>query len=141
MGLTILYWNTAGRKELAALALEGSREYNAIAISEPWINTYTNGVYCPRRSRYNVIYYSGRAALYIHKRHAAGTWEPSGGCDWCAATFTTREGPITIYSIYSPVESREWISPLTELAEHTPQERSIIVGDFNLHHPLWDREG
>ena len=67
MGLTILYWNTAGHKELTVLALEGSREYDVIAISEPWINMHTKGLYCPCRSQYMVIYYSGRAALYIHK--------------------------------------------------------------------------
>ena len=41
----ILYWNTRGTKPNIALALEGDEEYDILAILEPWINTFTNGVY------------------------------------------------------------------------------------------------
>jgi hypothetical protein len=35
MKLTIAYWNTAGSRENAALALEERREFDVIAIQEP----------------------------------------------------------------------------------------------------------
>ena len=142
MQLTVLYWNTAGSKTNDALALVERREYDVIALQEPWYNRQQKTTYCPARGRYRRIFGNGRAALYVHKRHGIGTWTQRTGQDWCSATFGEGSESITIWSVYSPnPQERPWQSPLTELAASAPRGRNVIVGDMNLHHPLWDREG
>jgi len=143
MKLTIMYWNIGGSKPCAALALANPREVDIIAIQEPWRNNHIKGAtYCPRAGKYTVIYAGGRAALYVHKRHGVTTWTQEAHNDWCSVTFGTGDDSLTIYSVYSPVvEGRTWESPITVLAEREPQGRNVVVGDVNLHHPLWDRWG
>lgn len=64
-------------------------------------------------------------------------WTHRGGHDWCAITLDTADGPLLIYSIYSPTESETlWISPIdTILATGPPRPRSVLVRDFILYHP------
>ncbi len=138
--ISVLYWNTAGSKACTAQALSDSNEYDIIATQEPWINPELKTTYCPAKGRYHRIYYSGRAALYIHKRFAIAAWEQEGGTDWCSVHL--KELNTTIWSIYS--ENRlgtDWNTPLTRLATREPRGSNVLVGDFNLHHPLWDSEG
>jgi hypothetical protein len=139
MKLTIVYWNTAVRDGLAAIALHDYREADVIAIQEPWVNKQTKTIYCPARSKYYRVYGEGRAALYIHKRHPPHTWEAEASLDWCRVVLCG----VTIWSIYSPIPSSQptWNSPLQLLASEYPTGPQVIVGDLNLHHPLWDRAG
>jgi hypothetical protein len=138
MRLTIAYWNTAGRNGLASIALNNSQEFDILAIQEPWYNKQIKTVYCPAQAKYRRIFSEGRAALYIHKRHPLNTWAADAGPDWCKVTL---QG-TTIWSIYSPIPTnQQWVSPLQKLAGEEPMGHQIIVGDLNLHHPLWDREG
>ena len=140
MKLSILYWNTAARNGLASIALNNSREVDLIAIQEPWFNKQTKTVYCPAQAKYQRVYSGeGRAALYIHKRHPPQTWDATAGLDWCRVVLHG----ITFWSIYSPIPSTQplWTSPLQKLAGEDPAGPQVIVGDLNLHHPLWDRAG
>ena len=140
MKLSILYWNTAARNGLASIALNNSREVDLIAIQEPWFNKQTKTVYCPAQAKYQRVYSGeGRAALYIHKRHPPPTWDATAGLDWCRVVLHG----ITFWSIYSPIPSTQplWTSPLQRLAGEDPAGPQVIVGDLNLHHPLWDRAG
>lgn len=140
MKLTIVYWNTDTRNGLASIALHDRREADVIAIQEPWFNQQTKTVYCPAQSKYRRIYSGeGRAVLYIHKRHPPLTWEADTGLDWCRIVLYG----VTIWSIYSPIPSTQspWTSPLQRLASEDPAGPQVIVGDLNLHHPLWDKVG
>ena len=140
MKLSILYWNTAARNGLASIALNNSREVDIIAIQEPWFNKQTKTVYCPAQVKYQRVYSGeGRAVLYIHKRHKPQTWDATAGLDWCRVVIHG----ITVWSIYSPIPSTQpiWTSPLQRLAGENPVGPQVIVGDLNLHHPLWDRAG
>jgi len=103
MKLSIAYWNIAGSKPLAALALEDSVEYDIIAIQEPWVNPHTGGTYALGRGRYTVVYRSGNAAIYVHKRHAREAWEPGIGSNWSRVTFGEGDQVLNIWSIYSPI--------------------------------------
>jgi hypothetical protein len=49
MNLSIAYWNTAGKRELTALALSDKNEYDIIAIQEPWVHRDLKTVHCPSR--------------------------------------------------------------------------------------------
>ncbi|XP_044716544.1 uncharacterized protein HRG_10076 [Hirsutella rhossiliensis] len=111
---------------------------DVIAIQEPAKNAKTGHPICPSRSSYRLVFTAGRAALYVHKRgHDIGSWTSDGGVDWCSVTFTKPN--TTIFSVYSPIYVREpKQSPLPALASSTPCCRAAFVGDFNIHHPLWD---
>jgi len=79
----------------------------------------------------------GRAALYINKRWNRTEWAPVMiEKDVVAA----KVGDTHILSIYSEGFSTSWTTPLDTLLAMTPLPRPIVVGDFNLHHPLWDKE-
>jgi endonuclease/exonuclease/phosphatase family metal-dependent hydrolase len=140
--LDILYWNTRRSKPNTAQALEDNSAYDVIAIQEPWLNrdpAKKGETYCPRASRYNLIHKTGgRAALYIHKRHAVAAWTAIAEADWCQVTL---QG-ITIVSIYSEsYHGGRWNSPLCEVVTRERIPRCVLAGDFNIHHPLWDRHG
>jgi hypothetical protein len=113
MNLSIVYWNTAGKPELTALALNDRNEYDVIAIQEPWVNEELKTVHCPSQGRYRAVYGSGRAALYVHKRHAIEAWEQQSGEDGCYVRFGGGDRTLTLYSIYSPIRrGRQWYSPI-----------------------------
>jgi hypothetical protein len=139
MKLTIVYWNTAARDGLAAIALQDRREADVIAVQEPYLNRQTKTIYCPSQAKYQRIYGGGRAAIYIHKRHPLYTWKAEANLDWCRVVLHG----VTIWSIYSPIPASqpEWNSPLQWLAGEEPTGPQLIIGDLNLHHPLWDRAG
>lgn len=141
MKLSIMYWNVGRSRTNVVTAVEG-HQYDILAITEPWTNNQKQQ-YCPSYSHYNIAAMGGRATLYIHKRHDQSTWQARSGPDWCAVTIAEAEQPqpITIYTVYSQVEAKEWASPLTYLLTQQPTGADVIVGDLNLHHPLWDKEG
>jgi hypothetical protein len=139
MKLTVVYWNTAARDGLAAIALHDRREPDIIAVQEPWVSKQTKTIYCPGQGKYQRIYSTGRAALYIHKRHPPNTWVAEANLDWCRVVLHS----VTIWSVYSPIPTSQppWDSPLQRLSTETPRGPQLLVGDLNLHHPLWDRAG
>ena len=69
--------------------------------------------------RYRMIYYEGRAVLYIHKRHPIAIWSQNRGADWCIVTF--KELNVLMFTVYSPNRDQDsWDSPLSHLAVITP---------------------
>jgi len=51
-----------------------------------------------------------------------------------------RVGDTHVFSIYSEGYSATWRMPLDTLLAMAPLPKSIVVGDFNLYYPLWDKE-
>jgi hypothetical protein len=162
MRLRILTWNVANADVNAELALRDERQFDVIALQEMSINKLTKSVYT--NERYHQIFDSGRAALFIHKRHSVSAWTQRAGTDWCSVTFGSGTESITIWSIYSeqyigagqvdcslgpanqtavyhPGPATPWPSPVSELVTMSPPGRHVLTGDFNLHHPLWDKAG
>jgi len=71
MNLLVVYWNAAKNPEAALIALGDRYEFDVIAIQEPSRNRETGRLYCLARGKYYLVYGgSGRAALYVHKRHS-----------------------------------------------------------------------
>ena len=132
-----MYWNIAGDHDNLTLALNNEPGYDALALSE--LPTGDRGMAAPSGSRYQLVYFGGQAALYVHKKYSG--LEARGGNNWAAARLNTAEGPIEVYSIYAPNPGLNRDSPLTTLIEHSPSGYDLVVGDFNTHHPAWDREG
>ena len=133
MQLKVLYWNTNKKTELVKLALRSRADYDIIAIQEPCPAPTGFFPPCPSGVPYRMIY-EGRTAFYVHKRHEPGTWTPISREDWCGIVFQDR---TRIISVYSPREETK-LGPLRHLCELDTNTPTAIVGDFNLHHPLWD---
>jgi hypothetical protein len=99
----------------------------------------TGRAYCPALSHYAVIYSSGRAAFYVHKRWDIKKLQAASGDDWARITIGEDAEATTIWFIYSPIQTTShWNTPLTSIL---PVNRAVLVGDFNTHHPLWDIHG
>ena len=134
--LDILYWNTRLIPRLTHSALWAQGGFDVIALQEPHLQK-TGTPACPGAANYRMVYSSGKAALYIHKRHGPGTWSSRAGENWCSATFVKDQ--ITVYSVYNPNFATPQSTPLQFIHNPAPGEQIVLVGDFNLHHPLWDQ--
>ena len=136
--MTLLLWNTQGNKQCLEVLLEESK-YDVLAIQEPWINTLTKSTYCPRSARYHLIHApEGRAALYINKKYPVDLWDFEASGVYCRAWFKASEGEegLEVWSIYNPLDIKT--VPSTLLTMPKPDLPTVLAGDFNLHHPLWD---
>src|SRR5208337_1578807 len=139
MKLSIAFWNVTGNRINTEQALRDSGEFDIVAVQEPEINRSTKSVYC--NDRYYRVYDSGRTALYIHRRHSIAAWTQKAGTDWCYITFREGDEVLTVWSIYSEqYTGGNWRSPIPELVTLSIPGRYVLVGDFNLHHPAWDKE-
>ncbi|KAJ5566972.1 endonuclease-reverse transcriptase domain-containing protein [Penicillium sp. DV-2018c] len=122
-------------------ALETEERYDIVAIQEPSRSSHTGTPMVRRGGRLEMVYDSGRAAIFVSKRLDKTTWSTDGGTDWAAGRFGTGQEALTIYSVYSESHrSVGWQSPVLELTSRERLGHSVLVGDFNAHHPLWDRE-
>ena len=86
-----------------------------------------------------------RAAIYINK----ALLPPSAFAqvllpfsDIVAVAITTTDKPILIINLYNPQRNGQLITPLKRhLQQHLHMQeysKVLILGDFNLHHPLWN---
>ncbi len=138
--IRILQWNINNSALNTETALRDSSDYDVISIQEPHLTKHAQP-WLPSNTPYYLVPSQGRAAIYLHRRWDLTTWTSQSGPDWCSVTlYPPQQQPLTIWSIYSPnPHLPEWQSPLTHLATTQLRGRHFIVGDFNLHHPLWDR--
>jgi hypothetical protein len=67
-GIRILYWNIAESRANTDKALYHTEEYDILAMQKVTMDKGTGRTYCPVLSRYTMVYSSGRAAIYVHKR-------------------------------------------------------------------------
>jgi hypothetical protein len=99
----------------------------------------TEKAYCPALSRYTIIYNSGKAAIYVHKRWNIKTLKAAENDNWARITIGEKTAIITIWSIYSPIQiGGPWNTSLNIIESGNAL---ILVNDFNIHHPLWDIHG
>jgi hypothetical protein len=120
-------------------ALYHTEEYDILAVQEVAVDRGTGRAYCPALSRYTVVYSSGRAAIYVHKRWDIKTLEAAEGDDWARITIGEGAAAVTIWSIYSLIQIKGLWNTFLNIIE--PENALILVGDFNIHHPLWDIHG
>jgi hypothetical protein len=100
------------------------------------VDRRTGRAYCPFLSRYMMVYSSGKAAIYIHKRWDIKTVEAKGGEDWAQVTIGEGAAAVIIWLIYLLIQIRgSWNTPLNIIS---PKSKSILVKDFNIHHLLWN---
>lgn len=136
MNLRILQANTGKRHTPHRLALWGSSGYDVVSVQEPAKNGLTGAPLGSGGSSYKMAGYKGEVAVYVHSRHSTGDWAVTLGDNWVGVRFSTG---IEVISIYSPVHTRKGDGPLCNIPEAAANTRRVLIGDFNTHHPLWDR--
>ena len=125
--------------------LEGPYDpYDIIAIQEPWPSR-VGSTYCPRGCQYNLVFpqqENARVCFYINKQIPVSSWRVTGDeADYLRVEFERPGGPLVIHNIYSQTpatyETVDWNTPLPRLLQAINSlGQHLIVGDFNLHHPL-----
>jgi exonuclease III len=155
--LRVLQYNVNHGKEATLIPLlrdTGVKEFDILAIQEPWRNPFTTTGYNPSKSEFYLAYPPReltRTCFYINKRLHPDTWTVTHHNE-DAQTLTIRiEGlqstpprTIQIHNIYNPSPgsytstSEGTLGTLRKALEAAePETEHIIIGDFNLHHPYW----
>lgn len=150
--LRILQYNIRHGKESNIIPLlEDTRihEFDILAIQEPWRNKYSPTSYCPSRLPFYLAYpplEETRVCFYINKRLHPDSWTVTNHSE-DIQTLTIRYGeeqrPLRIHNVYNPSPqsytslAEGTLTALSEQLRHSTTE-NIVIGDFNLHHPLWN---
>jgi hypothetical protein len=107
-----------------------------LAIQKVAVDRRTGRAYCPFLSRYMMVYNSGKAAIYVHKRWDIKTVEAKRGENWAQVTIGEGAAAVIIWLIYSFIQiGGPWNTLFNTIS---PGSKSILVKDFNTHHPLWN---
>lgn len=152
----ILQYNLHKSKDAVTVPLLAdlrTREFQVLAVQEPWINPYMYTSYNPTSSNFWLAIQEcrdSRVAFYISKDIPPTSWSvryinPDLVVLNIKVMFEDTERHIQIYNIYNPppVSTSDSAGPtsLRELRqdlEAHESEHIIILGDLNLHHPLWN---
>lgn len=131
------------------LADPQTREFDVLAIQEPWQNPYVNATYCPQSSGFTPAYNdkTRRSCFLVNKRLPSNSWSvtyPSE--DLCVLRINLGERTTWIYNVYSQPPGgysvTDYPSPVGLLSELLARQgEHLVLGDFNLHHPLWSGLG
>lgn len=149
--LTILQYNVHRSKDVVmADFLRNPRvlEADVIAIQEPWDNPYTETTHHPAKATHELVYPSTnecqgertRVCMLISK-HLQWTHHVYGRDSHEVRIRTGKSGEsgeeLRIINIYNPVGSIETVNMLGDVFGRKTRSRTIVIGDFNLHHPAW----
>jgi hypothetical protein len=124
------------------------KDFDIIAIQEPWRNTYDHATYNPRASGFYLIdnkQARSRVSIYVNKEISIGSWEETfHSLDVVTVTLRLAGGTQTmnVHNVYSPppISYNDETGTASIIALNsalTMPGRHIIVRDFNLHHPWW----
>ncbi|KAH6044453.1 hypothetical protein HBI67_247390 [Parastagonospora nodorum] len=154
--LSILQYNVhKSRDTVMATLLRDPRvhEYDILAIQEPWWNPYAATTHHPAKDVFHLCYPAGnrgrpaRVCFFVNRRLDHSKWrfkEKTG--DVCSIVLDlTGEGrerrQLAVHNVYNPATHLTNAESALDdsraiLREHQEMEQ-ILLGDFNLHHPLW----
>ena len=144
--LRILQYNVWKSRDVVLASLfqdRWIREYDVLAIQEPWRNPFIPTSYHPLKTDFQLAYLeheATRVCFYINKRI-----DPSK----CNTTHLTKDiamleisnptlgNKLRIINVYNEVGT-DTLADLRDAVHGTnPEDELLVLGDFNLHHPLW----
>lgn len=111
----------------------------------PGANPFEATSYQPLKTQFHLIYLEDaatRVCFYINKRIDPGTWSIS--CILKDIIYLSICNPhsgknINIFNVYNKVTTTTLTTLAEALAKLEPLTNIVVLGDFNLHHPLWSR--
>lgn len=144
--LRILQYNVQKSRDVVLADLfRDSRilEYDLLAIQEPWRNPFVATSYNPLKMHFHLMYREDeetRACFYINKRIDRETWTVSHVTkDLTTLTITspTLHHKLHIINVYNEIATST-LQDLDKIIEELDRgDEFLILGDFNLHHPMW----
>ena len=128
------------------------QDFDILAIQEPWRNPFAITSYNYSQSEFHLAYPDrqlARVCFYINKRLDLASWTVTTHSK-DLQTLTVRyedkgeQKIIDVHNIYNPSptsyssQEQGTLATLRNVLEATADSvKYIILGDLNLHHPLW----
>jgi ribonuclease HI len=154
--LSILQYNVRkSRDTVMATLLRDPRvhEYDIVAIQEPWWNPFADTTHHPAKDIFHLCYPKeeeegpARVCFFVSRRLDHRKWKFKALTrDICSIIINQHEEGreqqrIAIHNVYNPAThttngKTTLLEARAALDEFLPHEQ-ILLGDFNLHHPLW----
>jgi len=161
--LSILQYNCMKSKDIVMATLLRDVEtfkHSVLAIQEPWTNPFTPTTHHPIRDRFDLLYPEAaatgeeeavaRVCFFVNKDIGATEWtytQHSLDLITLHLKYKTPEESrmriVNVHNVYNsgPNLNTRGTQTLVKLKEALrAQGEHIVVGDFNLHHPLWAGE-
>jgi ribonuclease HI len=120
-------------------------EADVIAIQEPWENPYTETTHHPAKATHELVYPTSnecqgertRVCMLISKQIGQWTHHAHGrDAQEVRIAQQGEQGELRNFNIYNPVGYIDTVMKLEDLFGRNIR-CSMVVGDFNLHHPAW----
>jgi hypothetical protein len=131
----------------------GTYDFDIIAIQEPWKNPYTATTHHPAKDTFHLCYPTGdtegsaRVCFFVNKKIGQTRWRfEERTRDICSIVIDQTDDQqsqerVVIHNVYNPPKTssnRQSVLPqVREALEHHQTNEQVLLGDFNLHHPLW----
>ena len=119
-----------------------------IAIQEPWKNSTVNTTYYPCGQYFDLVYLDEldiRTCFLVNKRISNAKWATSlHSRDLITIIVTCINGSqIHVHNVYNPPKDtgQSTVPLLREVLTGYTGDIQIVVGDFNLHYPMWSGMG
>ena len=151
--LRILQYNVQKSRSKVMIALmqeERTQEYDILVIQEPWRHHAGASAYNPGRAGFTLVDNGGRTCFYINKRIDGNSWYSTWHTEDVGTITMQRrrededaeQVSINVHGVYNPspnghndVGIRGSLDAIEEAL--AMRGESVMVGDFNLHHPSW----
>ncbi len=119
-------------------------DIDIIVLKEPWRNKRDQTIYHPRKDSFHLLYpesNKARVCLFVNKKIDQSTWSyTTDGSDVISLHLNLPDRCIHIHNLYNSVNVEEVSTSIPilkhRLAAH-PNEKHIVLRDFNLHHEAW----
>lgn len=150
--VSILQYNVnKSREQVMAplMADENVWKYDIIAIQEPWRNKFQAATYHPVKDRFDLVYNTteGTRVCFFINHLLKGTWSYTHHTpDLDSLHLKILDGEIErtvhVHNVYNPIGRIRGANPgtipdLRKALETNHSDEHIVLGDFNLHHPMW----
>lgn len=144
--LRILQYNVQKSRDVVLASLFRNPrvlEYDILAIQEPWRNTFINTTYHPLKTHFQLTYLDDvdtRTCFYINKRIDPSTWSVlyiSKDITRLTINNHSARKNIHIFNVYNEVGTGTLPILAGAMTQLDSLNEVIVLGDFNLHHPLW----
>lgn len=129
------------------LRLANPKDWDIVTIQEPYFTPFN---LAPVSSHWHTVYPTNhiqtnqarsRSLTLVSKHISTNEWStvPFDSRDVTCIELTTSAGQIKLYNIYNDGNSDDTLESIyTALTDNPRSTNTILLGDFNRHHPMWD---
>jgi endonuclease/exonuclease/phosphatase family metal-dependent hydrolase len=127
-------------------------EADIIALQEPWRNPFKDDTHHPAKATHYMLYpppetsaeeEQARVCIFIRKALSPGAWSHTAHSRDCQELQLRYRAPgevergLRIFNIYNRPELHQLSAAARLINLLTGENDELVLGDFNLHHPMW----